>query len=224
VEEQASSQPSKESDKECLVTRQQSAKLPTLFGEFRATVYADGEGREHVLLQMGDITSGPPLVRIHSECLTGDVLGSVRCDCREQLITSLNRIAEEGRGILIYLRQEGRGIGLANKIHAYALQDEGLDTVDANLHLGFPADSRSFLIAAEMLQDVGVTQIRLLTNNPRKVADLELGQIEVVERVFQRILPRPENQRYLQTKAEKLGHMLDELMQRAEESSDDRTK
>jgi GTP cyclohydrolase II len=197
---------------EQLVTNVHTARLPTIYGQFDATVYHDDEGREHVVLRMGEIDGTPPLVRIHSECLTGDVLGSVRCDCREQLVTSLARIAQEGRGVLVYLRQEGRGIGLANKIRAYSLQDRGLDTVDANLHLGFPADNRSFSIAAAILRGMGVTKIRLLTNNPQKIADLEAGQIQVVERVVQRILPRPENQRYLQTKAEKLGHLFGDVI------------
>ena len=195
-----------------LVTNLESARLPTIFGEFYATVYQDDDGREHVVLRMGEIGQAPPLVRVHSECLTGDVLGSIRCDCREQLITSLRRIAEEGRGVLIYLRQEGRGIGLANKISAYSLQDRGLDTVDANLHLGFPADSRSFLIAAAILRSMGIHKIRLLTNNPKKISDLEAGQIQVVERVVQLISPGPENQRYLRTKAEKLGHLFGDII------------
>jgi 3,4-dihydroxy 2-butanone 4-phosphate synthase/GTP cyclohydrolase II len=195
-----------------LVANLESARLPTIYGEFYATVYQDDEGREHVALRMGELGDSPPLVRIHSECLTGDVLGSIRCDCREQLIMSMRRIAEERRGLLIYLRQEGRGIGLANKISAYSLQDRGLDTVDANLHLGFPPDSRNFAVAAAILRSMGISKIRLLTNNPRKIADLEAEQIEVVERVVQRILPGPENQRYLQTKAEKLGHLFDDMI------------
>jgi 3,4-dihydroxy 2-butanone 4-phosphate synthase/GTP cyclohydrolase II len=195
-----------------VVNNLQSARLPTIYGEFHATVYQDEEGREHVVLRMGEFNESPPLVRVHSECLTGDVLGSIRCDCREQLIASMRRIAEERCGLLIYLRQEGRGIGLANKIIAYSLQDQGLDTVDANLHLGFPADNRSFAIAAAILRDLGVSRIRLLTNNPRKIADLEAGQIEVVERVIQRIAPGPENHRYLQTKAEKLGHLFGDMI------------
>ena len=187
-----------------------SAHLPTIYGEFDVTVHPDDEGREHLALRMGELDADPVLVRVHSECLTGDVFGSVRCDCREQLVASLEQIASEKRGVLIYLRQEGRGIGLVNKLRAYSLQDAGLDTVDANLHLGFPADSRSFAIAASILRKIGATRIRLLTNNPQKVSDLQAEQIEVVERVGLRISPRPENRRYLKTKAERLGHVLGE--------------
>jgi len=195
------------------VTRLDSARLPTIYGEFHATVYRDQIGTEHMALRMGDLPADvTPLVRIHSECLTGDALGSVRCDCRDQLSTALLRIAEEGCGVIIYLRQEGRGIGLANKIRAYSLQDGGLDTVDANLHLGFPADSRSYSIAAEILRDLGVGRIRLLTNNPQKIEDLEAAQIQVVERVALRTPPRPENQYYLQTKADKMGHLFGDML------------
>lgn len=205
-----------------LITRLDEARLPTVFGEFRAIVYQGDDQREHVALCMNlSSVSDPPLVRVHSECLTGDVLGSVRCDCREQLITSLQRISAEGRGVFIYLRQEGRGIGLANKIRAYSLQDQGLDTVDANLHLGFPADSRSFAIGAAILKDLGIERIRLLTNNPQKISDLQAGEIEVVERVYQHIVPRPENQRYLQAKIDKLGHMFDDWRTLTPADSDD---
>jgi 3,4-dihydroxy 2-butanone 4-phosphate synthase/GTP cyclohydrolase II len=190
-----------------LVTSVFSARMPTIYGEFRMTVYHDDEGREHVCLCLGEAKGASLLVRVHSECLTGDVFGSVRCDCRDQLLFAFQSIAEEGRGILVYLRQEGRGIGLTNKVHAYALQDEGLDTVDANLHLGLPADGRNYSVAAAILCDQGVKQVRLLTNNPRKVADLEAGKIEVVERVPHEIPPRPENRDYLKTKADKLGHL-----------------
>lgn len=194
-------------DGEPPVTRVYSARLPTIFGEFRMTVYHDEVGKEHVALCLGNAEDSATLVRVHSECLTGDVFGSVRCDCGDQLHCALQAIAEEGRGILIYLRQEGRGIGLTNKVRAYALQDEGLDTVDANLHLGLPADGRCYSVAASILHDLGVKKVRLLTNNPQKMADLETGEIEVVERVRQHITPRPENERYLQTKAAKLGHI-----------------
>lgn len=190
------------------VTSVYSARLPTIYGEFRMTVYHDANEKEHVCLRLGEENGLPLLVRVHSECLTGDVFGSVRCDCRDQLQFALQSIAKEGRGIVVYLRQEGRGIGLTNKVQAYALQDEGLDTVDANLHLGLPADGRSYSVAAAILHDQGVSQVRLLTNNPQKVVDLETGQIEVVQRVPHETTPRPENQRYLKTKADKLGHLL----------------
>jgi GTP cyclohydrolase II len=190
------------------VTRIESARLPTIHGDFQITAYRDGEGKEHVILQMGEVEESPPIVRLHSECLTGDALGSVRCDCREQLQATLAAIAREGRGLLVYLRQEGRGIGLANKVRAYALQDRGMDTVEANLQMGFPADLRCYRVAAAMLRDQGVTAVRLLTNNPRKVAGLEACHIRVVERVPHCMQPRPENLAYLQTKAEKLGHFL----------------
>ncbi len=193
------------------MTEVASARLPTIYGVFDVTVHPDEEGREHLALRMGDLGQDPVLVRVHSECLTGDVFGSVRCDCREQLVASLERIGSERRGVLIYLRQEGRGIGLANKLRAYTLQDAGLDTVDANLHLGFPADGRSFAIAASILRKIGAKQVRLLTNNPQKIADLEAEKIDVVERVSLQISPRPENERYLQTKAEKLGHVFGEV-------------
>jgi 3,4-dihydroxy 2-butanone 4-phosphate synthase/GTP cyclohydrolase II len=202
----APSVPSKSQDEG--IVRVESARLPTIHGEFEVTVYRDREGKEHVVSRMDGPIDNPPLVRLHSECLTGDVLGSLRCDCREQLEAALERIGQEGRGLLVYLRQEGRGIGLANKVRAYALQDQGLDTVEANLHLGFPVDGRCYRIAAAMLRDQGVTEIRLLTNNPQKVADLEACHIRVVERVPHRIASRDENRRYLQTKAKKMGHLL----------------
>jgi len=160
------------------------------------------------LMKMGNGTSHAPLVRLHSECLTGDVLGSVRCDCGDQLQHALQQIAQEGEGMLLYLRQEGRGIGLANKIKAYALQDQGMDTVEANLCLGFAPDQRNFSVAAAMLRDQGVSAVRLMSNNPRKMADLEENQIRVIERVPHQMQTRPENQEYLQTKLEKLDHQL----------------
>lgn len=190
------------------VTRLGSAQLPTRYGRFEVTAYRDSQGREHLLLYLGDLDADPPLVRLHSECLTGDVLGSLRCDCGEQLQIAMHRIAQEGRGALLYLRQEGRGIGLANKIRAYALQDQGLDTVEANICLGFPPDLRSFAVAAAILRDQGINAVRLMTNNPRKVADLEANQIYVVERIPHQVKARAENQHYLQTKAQKLEHML----------------
>jgi len=186
-----------------------TAHLPTRFGKFQVTVYRDSQNREHLFLHMGEISTGePPLVRLHSECLTGDAFGSLRCDWGEQLQNALHRITQEGRGILLYLRQEGRGIGLANKIRAYALQDQGMDTVEANLCLGFPPDQRNYDVAAAILRDQGVTAVRLLTNNPQKVTGLEENNIRVVERVPHQIQARDENQFYLQTKAKKLNHQL----------------
>ncbi len=193
------------------IQRSRSARLPTAFGEFTVTVYRDREGKEHLAVRMGELGGPPSLVRIHSECLTGDVFGSVRCDCGEQLQAALHYISEEGRGLLLYLRQEGRGIGLNNKIHAYALQDLGMDTVEANLHLGFPADVRSYTHAAAMIKDQGLCSIRLATNNPEKVKALEACGIQVIERVRHEIPPRPENYGYLQTKASKMGHFLKPL-------------
>jgi GTP cyclohydrolase II len=190
------------------VTEIGSARLPTIYGDFHMTVYHDAEGKEHLALRLGVVDKTRPLVRVHSECLTGDVFGSLRCDCQDQLLAAFKRIAEEGQGLVVYLRQEGRGIGLTNKVHAYSLQDQGLDTVDANLHLGFPADDRRYVIAATILRLQGLRRVRLLTNNPQKVADLEVGGIDVVERIPHQIHPRPENERYLQTKASKLGHLL----------------
>jgi 3,4-dihydroxy 2-butanone 4-phosphate synthase / GTP cyclohydrolase II len=172
-------------------------------------VYDTPEHEEHVALTLGaiDDSGGPVLVRAHSECLTGDVFGSYRCDCGEQLDDSLRYLQEQGRGVLLYLRQEGRGIGLTRKISAYALQEQGLDTVEANLVLGLPEDMRDYRVAAEMLLDLGVWRARLLTNNPGKVEGLERHGVEVVERVALGISPNPSNLGYLQTKREKMGHL-----------------
>ena len=193
------------------ICRSGSARFPTAFGEFTVTVYRDRELNEHLAVRMGELDGPPPLVRIHSECLTGDVFGSVRCDCGEQLQAALQRISEEGRGLLLYLRQEGRGIGLTNKIHAYALQDHGMDTVEANLLLGFPSDARTYTHAAAIIKDQGVYSVRLATNNLEKVKALETSGIRVVKRVHYQIPPRPENHAYLQTKASKMGHLLSPL-------------
>jgi GTP cyclohydrolase II len=172
-------------------------------------VYATPEHKEHVALTLGVIDEGEPvLVRAHSECLTGDVLGSSRCDCGEQLADSLRLLQQQGRGILLYLRQEGRGIGLTKKITAYALQEQGLDTVEANLALGLPEDMRDYRVAAEMLLDLGVWRTRLITNNPAKIEGLERYGIEVVERIPLRMSPNPSNVGYLRTKREKMGHIL----------------
>jgi 3,4-dihydroxy 2-butanone 4-phosphate synthase/GTP cyclohydrolase II len=164
---------------------------------------------EHIALVMGDIADGEPvLARIHDQCVTGDVFGSLRCDCGEQAELALQRIADEGRGLFLYMRQEGRGIGLHNKIRAYALQDQGLDTVEANEALGFPADRRDYGIGMQILVDLGVKKLRLMTNNPAKRAGLEGYNLEVVERVPAYVKPNPHNLHYLTTKAKKMGHIL----------------
>jgi 3,4-dihydroxy 2-butanone 4-phosphate synthase / GTP cyclohydrolase II len=196
---------------EKLVRRVAEAKLPTRYGEFKIIAYkSDMDADQHVALVMGDIENGEPvLARVHSECLTGDVFGSLRCDCGEQINVALEMIAREKRGVLLYMRQEGRGIGIHNKISAYHLQDNGLDTVEANLSLGFPEDLRDYGIGAQILNDLKLTKIKLLTNNPKKVIGLEGYGLEVVETVPIIIKPNPYNQRYLDTKKEKMGHKLD---------------
>jgi GTP cyclohydrolase II len=161
-----------------------------------------------VALVMGDIHSTPPIVRIHSQCLTGDVFHSLRCDCRQQLELALATITEAGAGILLYEQQEGRGIGLMAKLRAYELQDQGLDTIEANLQLGYKADCREFELPAEILKQLGLTQVRLITNNPEKVEALQLAGIEVVERISAEVPSEPTNERYLQTKREKMGHLV----------------
>lgn len=185
------------------------ARLPTPFAEFRIQVYLAADGKEHVVIALGDIDGGePPLVRVHSECLTGDALFSLRCDCGFQLDAALAAIANAGRGAVLYLRQEGRGIGLGNKIRAYALQDQGSDTVEANHQLGFPADAREYDLAVELLKTLGLNRIRLMTNNPRKLDALVRDGIEVVERVAVQSGRNPHNEAYLRAKADKLGHWL----------------
>jgi 3,4-dihydroxy 2-butanone 4-phosphate synthase/GTP cyclohydrolase II len=189
------------------------ASLPTRYGTFQMFVYETPGREEHVALTLGTIDDGGPvLVRAHSECLTGDVLGSSRCDCGEQLADSLRFLQEEGRGILLYLRQEGRGIGLTKKISAYALQEQGLDTVEANLALGLPEDMRDYRVAAEILLDLGVSRARLLTNNPAKIEGLERYGVEIVERIPLRTAPNPSNLGYLRTKREKMGHLFPKPM------------
>ncbi len=195
---------------EVLVKCEQTAKLPTRHGEFDIAVYsASVDDKEYVALTYGDIGEGDEvLVRVHSECLTGDVFGSARCDCGDQLDFAMKKIVETGRGAIIYLRQEGRGIGLINKIHAYKLQDEGLDTVEANHQLGFKADLREYGIGAQILRDLGVKSVKLLTNNPRKLIGIEGHGIEIVGREPIICEHTPHNTGYLSTKKQKLGHML----------------
>ncbi|MCM3698221.1 bifunctional 3,4-dihydroxy-2-butanone-4-phosphate synthase/GTP cyclohydrolase II [Paenibacillus macerans] len=197
-------------EKEKLVNREVEVRMPTDYGEFRAVAYTnDVDAKEHVALVKGEINSDEAvLVRVHSECLTGDVFHSHRCDCGPQFEAALRQIEEAGSGVLLYMRQEGRGIGLINKLKAYKLQEEGLDTVDANLKLGFPPDLRDYGIGAQILKDLGVRRIRLLTNNPRKIKGLEGYGLEVVERVPIQMMENADNTRYLHTKQAKLGHLL----------------
>ncbi|MEH6588493.1 MAG: GTP cyclohydrolase II [Halioglobus sp.] len=189
----------------------ESSRLPTAWGEFDMHGFEDLENnKEHIVLTMGDMGNGEPvLARVHSECLTGDALFSMRCDCGSQLQAALKAIAEDGRGALFYLRQEGRGIGLLNKIKAYKLQDAGADTVEANEQLGFGADMRDYSILKPMAEHLNIKSVRLMTNNPRKVAALEEQGVEVVERIALETGSNPHNEKYLSTKAGKLGHMFE---------------
>ncbi|HDN19476.1 MAG TPA: bifunctional 3,4-dihydroxy-2-butanone-4-phosphate synthase/GTP cyclohydrolase II [Candidatus Acetothermia bacterium] len=199
--------------RERLVERVAEADFPTRWGHFRIISYRDLlSDKEHVALVKGEVAGeAPVLVRVHSECLTGDALGSLRCDCGDQLHRAMEMIEEEGKGVLLYMRQEGRGIGLANKVCAYRLQDEGLDTVEANLRLGYPPDLRDYGIGAQILVDLGVRKLRLLTNNPKKVAGLSGYGLEIVEQVPIEVEPNPYNLRYLKAKKEKLGHKLNKV-------------
>lgn len=183
--------------------------IPNLFGEWRLRLYRSlVDGREHVALVKGTIDARPMLVRVHSECFTGDVLGSLRCDCQDQLLASMEAIEREGRGVIVYMRQEGRGIGLMNKLRAYQLQDEGLDTVEANEKLGFKPDLREYGTGAQILRDLGLVELRLMTNNPRKIIGLEGHGLRVVERISLSTPSHPHNAKYLKAKKEKLGHLL----------------
>lgn len=198
------------------VTQVADADFPTRWGHFRILGFegltTPGDPRRNpvesaLALVMGDLGSSPPLVRIHSQCTTGDVFHSLRCDCHDQLHLALKRVAEEGRGILLYEHQEGRGIGIMAKLRAYELQDQGLDTIEANLELGYAADCRQFELPAEVLKHLGLHAVRLMTNNPEKVAALESAGIEVIERVSAAIPTEPTFERYLETKREKMGHL-----------------
>lgn len=195
---------------EQMVKREVEINLPTEYGDFKAIGFSNVlDQKEHVALVKGDIVNGDPvLVRVHSECLTGDVFGSVRCDCGPQLHAALSQIEKEGRGVLLYMRQEGRGIGLINKMKAYKLQEEGLDTVEANEQLGFAPDLRDYGIGAQILKELGISKMKLLTNNPRKIAGLRGYDLEVTDRVALQMPHNENNEEYLKTKKSKLGHML----------------
>lgn len=189
-----------------------ATRLPTDYGNFELHLYEDKKAKkEHLVLVMGkqEFKETIPIVRIHSECITGDLFTSRRCDCGQQLHAALKMIGEEGCGVLIYLRQEGRGIGLTNKLHAYNLQDQGLDTIDANLQLGFEADERNYDVAVSILQDLQISKIKLITNNPDKMAEFSESSIEIIARIPVKSRPYDDNLEYLKTKRDRMGHLLD---------------
>lgn len=210
LEQEASSKLNGESDRKPIMDFVVTAKLPTKYGEFLIHGFENKlTGEHHVALSLGIIDDGAPvLTRVHSECLTGDVFGSAKCDCGDQLAAAMDAISHAGKGVMIYLRQEGRGIGLINKLKAYALQDQGMDTVEANIALGFPADMRDYTVGAEMLTYLGVKKLRLLTNNPMKIEGLEKFGIEIVERVPIETTHKAPSDRYMATKKIKMGHIL----------------
>jgi GTP cyclohydrolase II len=192
-----------------IVASTMPANLPTPFGTFKIMAFKDDSNKEHAAIYMGDIANNEPvLARIHSECLTGDTLFSLKCDCGFQLKTAMQQIAKEKRGVILYVRQEGRGIGLFNKIQAYHLQDEGLDTIEANIHLGYKADERDYGVGASILREIGIKKMRLMTNNPVKRIGLEGYGLEIVENVPIEVEPNQYNARYLKTKKERMGHTL----------------
>ncbi len=205
-----------------------AAKLPTRFGNFQIVAFLNNrDQKDHIAIVHGDVVGQKDVVtRLHSECLTGDVMGSLRCDCRDQLEAALTRIAAEPRGVVLYMRQEGRGIGLANKVRAYALQDQGMDTVEANVALGFRDDERDYAVAAHMLRSLGIASIQLLTNNPSKVAQLQSHDVDVSTRIPHLLPPNEHNRFYLETKANRSGHLIDlapnlDTMPRLQEQSDE---
>jgi len=194
---------------ESKIRRKGTAKLPTKYGDFTAFVFEDNKGLDHIALIKGNIKNKKVLVRVHSECLTGDVFHSKRCDCNQQLDKALKMIGKKG-GVLLYLRQEGRGIGLLNKIKAYSLQDNGMDTVEANEKLGFKADARDYTVGVQILADLGIKKMKLMTNNPNKIEGLEKYGIKIVKRIPLIIKPTLTNKKYLKAKKEKLGHYLED--------------